>query len=226
MTARQPSKPALPRDITDFPRHYLRFGMLDLRAPAGADRSEPLPYQWSCHVETESGQVEEFGFLDTRGLDPRTELVEALLAVIERKGAVLVHSARETALLHGLQRRLAGPPGALTHILARLVEVDRLVNRQEDRAARRAVSGSRPTAWDLWPDDAVDPSLKLRDDRAAEAAYLRLIDPRTQNVHRRELARALIEYGDLRVSDLVQAFAEHTGAAPSPFSSGPMLMLN
>jgi hypothetical protein len=185
-----------------------------------------MPYQWSCHVETESGQVDQLGFLDIRGLDPRPELVEALLAVIVRKGAAMVHFARETALLHGLQRRLAGPAGALTHILGRLVGVDRLVNRQEDRAARRAASASRPPAWDRWPDHAVDPSLKLCDDRAAEAAYLRLVDALTLNIHRRELARALIEYGDLRVSDLMQDYTGHVGGAPGQFTSGPMLVLN
>lgn len=224
MTARQPPKTARPRD-TAFPRHYLRFGILEVPPPAmaGSRHFEPIPYQWSCHVETESGLVDQFGFLDTRGLDPRPELVDALLAVIERKGSILVPSARETALLHGLQRRIADPTGAFADALTRLVEIDRLAKGRRDPAARRAVLGIRTAALVLWPDDAADPSPMLRDDRAAAAAYLELIDARTQRIRRRQLARALVRYGDLELSDLVQAFAEHAGGGSEPIKSGPML---
>ncbi|NCC28772.1 MAG: DUF2779 domain-containing protein [Gammaproteobacteria bacterium] len=228
MTARQPSKPALPRD-TAFPRHFLRIGVLDLptTATAGSHHAEPMPYQWSCQIETESGQVDQFGFLDTRGRDPRAELLETLLAVIERKGAILVPSARETALLHGLQRRLAAPSGALAAALTRLVEVDRYADRGDNPAIGRTVSVEHPAAWVLWPDNAIDPSLgpslDLRDDLAAQAAYLELIDARTQNIRRRQLTRALIRYGDLQLSELVQTFAEHPGGDPAAAVSEPML---
>lgn len=79
MTTRQPSNLTFPRDIA-FPRHYLRIGSLDTPSTmsSGVQPSEPMPFQWSCHVETESGLFDQFGFLDTRGLDPRRELVETL----------------------------------------------------------------------------------------------------------------------------------------------------
>lgn len=224
MTVRQPPKPALPRD-TAFPRHYLRIGVLEVAtpAPAGSPRPEPMPYQWTCHVESASGLTEQFGFLDTRGLDPRPELVEALLAVIARTGAILVPSARETALLHGLHRHLADPPGALADALTRLVEVDRFAQRRAKTEIGRALSVDDPASSVLWPDDAVDTSHELRDDPSARAAYLELIDVRTQAARRRQLIRALVRYGDRQLSDLVQAFAEHAGGAPDPVASGQML---
>ncbi|MFB1488212.1 MULTISPECIES: DUF2779 domain-containing protein [unclassified Thiocapsa] len=224
MTTRQPSSTSFPHD-TAFPRHYLRIGILDTPLPmsTGVQPAEPLPYQWSCHVETESGLIDQFGFLDTRGCDPRPELVETLLAVIARKGAILVPSARETALLQGLHRDLADASGALAHALTRLVEVDRLANHRQDPAMLQAVSGDRPGALVLWSDDALDPSPELRDDRAAQAAYLELIDARTQIIRRRQLTRALVRYGDRQLSDLVEAFAEHTGGDPASIASGPML---
>lgn len=213
MTASHPSKPSLLRHIA-FPRHYLWFGILDGSppVPTGSRPSESMPYQWSCHIETASGRVDQLGFLDTAGRDPRPRLVETLLAVIDPNGAILVPSARETALLHGLQQRLADRSGALAHILARVVEVDRLASRSKDQDERRTVSGSSPAALVLWPNDPVDPSPELRDDRAAEVAYLELIDARTQNIRRRQLARALVRYGDHRIFDLVQDVAGHTGA--------------
>ncbi|RKT46666.1 DUF2779 domain-containing protein [Thiocapsa rosea] len=224
MTTRQPSNPTFPRDIA-FPRHYLSIGTLDTPLPvsSGVQPSEPLPYQWSCHVETEQGLIDQFGFLDTRGLDPRREMVETLLAVIARKGAILVHSARETALLHGLQQRLADSTGALADALTRLVEVDRFANQRKKPAAPRSLSGDHPAASVIWPDDAVDPSADLRDDLAAQAAYLELIDARTQNIRRRQLTRALVRYGDRQLSELVRAFAEHTGGDPASSAPGPML---
>jgi hypothetical protein len=223
MTSRKPSNPAFPRDIA-FPRHYLRIGILDTPLPmsSGVQPSEPMPYQWSCHVETESGLIDQFGFLDTRGLDPRRELVETLLAVIARTGAILVRSARETALLHGLHRRLADSTGALADALTRLVEVDRFADQRKKPDAPRSVSGDHPAASVIWPDDAVDPSPDLRDDRAAQAAYLELIDARTQNIRRRRLTRALVRYGDRQLSELVHAFAEHTGVESASIPPGPM----
>ncbi len=223
MTTRKPSNPTFRRDIA-FPRHYLRIGILDTPLPmsSGVQPSEPMPFQWSCHVETESGLFDQFGFLDTRGLDPRRELVETLLAVIARTGAILVPSARETALLHGLHHRLADSTGALADALSRLVEVDRFAHQREKPAAPRSVSTDHPAASVIWPEDAVDPSPDLRDDRAAQAAYLELIDARTQNIRRRQLTRALVRYGDRQLSELVHAFAEHTGGHPASLAPGPM----
>ncbi|EGV17011.1 DUF2779 domain-containing protein [Thiocapsa marina] len=224
MTTRQPSNPAFPCDIA-FPRHYLRIGILDtpLQTSTGVRSSEPLPYQWSCHVQTESGLIDQFGFLDTRGLDPRSELVETLLAVIARTGAILVPSARETALLHGLQHSRADSTGALADALSRLVEVDRFADRRQRPAAPGSVSGDDPAGSVIWPDDASESPLDLRDDRAAQVAYLELIDARTQNIRRRQLVRALVRFGDLELSRLVCAFAEHTGADPVSIAPGPML---
>ena len=224
MTVRQPPKPASLRD-TAFPRHYLRIGFLDVAtpAPAGSPHTELMPYQWNCHVESESGLTEQFGFLDTRGLDPRSELLETLFAVIARSGAILVHSARETALLHGLHRHLADPPGALADALTRLVEVDRFAQQRKQTDMGRAVSVDDSTTSVLWPDDAVDPSPELRDDRAARLAYLELIDARTRITRRRQLIRTLVRYGDRQLSDLVQAFAEHAGCDPDPAASGQMV---
>ncbi|CRI67420.1 hypothetical protein THIOKS1580014 [Thiocapsa sp. KS1] len=224
MTTRQPSNPTLARDVA-FPRHYLQIGILDTPLPmsTGIQPPEPLPYQWSCHVETESGLIEQFAFLDTRGLDPRPELLETLLAVIARRGAILVPSAREVALLHGLQRCLVDSTGALADALTRLVEVDRFAVRKKKPAACRSVSGDDPAASVIWPEDAVDPSPDLRDDRAAQAAYLELIDARTQTVRRRQLTHALVRYGDLQLAELVHAFAESTGGDPAWIAPGPML---
>jgi hypothetical protein len=223
MTTRQLSNPTFPRAIA-FPRHYLRIGILDTppTMSSGVQPSEPMPYQWSCHVETESGLFEQYGFLDTRGLDPRRELVETLLAVIARTGAILVPSARETALLHGLQHRLADATGALADALSRLVEVERFARQREQPAAPRSVSADHPAASFIWPEDAADPSPDLRDDRAAQAAYLELIDARTQNIRRRQLTRALVRYGDRQLSELVHAFGEHTGSHPASIAPGPM----
>jgi hypothetical protein len=174
-------------------------------------------------VETGSGLIDQFGFLDTRGCDPRAELLETLLAVIAPKGAILVPSARETSLLHGLQRRLPDPPGALAGVLTRLVEVDRFADRGKNLGVGRSPSVERPAAWMLCPEDETDLSLDLRDDLAARVAYLELIDVRTQPIRRRQLTRALIRYGDLQLSELIHAFDEHLGGDSDPAASEPML---
>ena len=224
MTTRQPSKPSFPHDLA-FPRHYLRIGILDipLSTSTGVRHSMPRPYQWSCHVETQSGLIDQFGFLDTRGLDPRSELLETLLAFIARTGAILVPSARETALLRGLQQSRADSTGALADALSRLVEVDRFADRRKKPAAPGSGSEDDPAASIIWPDDAPESSLDLRDDRAAQVAYLELIDARTQNIRRRQLTRALVRYGDLELSKLVHAVAEQTCADPVSIAPGPMI---
>ena len=56
----------------DYPRYYVDFETIGFAVPIwqGTRPYEQLPFQWSCHIEDESGNVAHTEFLDTSGAAP------------------------------------------------------------------------------------------------------------------------------------------------------------
>jgi hypothetical protein len=205
MTARPLSAGSHAPDIA-FPRCSLYVATLDvtLPLPPWSRAEEPLAYQWSCCVETRSGLVDQYGFVDTRGLDPERELIETLLALMEPSGSILVRSSRETLVLRRLQLRFPDLAESIGRVVGRVLEIDRLGATGIHRVVCDDGCGILDRARLGGPDTFGDPIHELCDGRSAQAAYLELIDPRTPRDRRRSLAHALILHGEVQTSALAR----------------------
>ena len=71
-----------------YPRFYLDFETINFVIPwwAGTRPHQQLPFQWSCHIERQNGELEHREFLDTSGNAPMRAFAESLIAAVELMG--------------------------------------------------------------------------------------------------------------------------------------------
>lgn len=77
-----------------YPRYYLDFESIQFAIPIWKDTKPymQLPFQWSCHIQTDPKTLEHKAFLDTSGEDPRRQFAVALLEVCGNTGPIIVYN--------------------------------------------------------------------------------------------------------------------------------------
>jgi len=75
-----------------YPRYYLDLETISFVVPRwlGTRPFQQVPFQFSCHIEPEDGELRQEAFLDVTGGSPLRGFVDALLQAIGPDGPVLV----------------------------------------------------------------------------------------------------------------------------------------
>ncbi len=110
----------------DYPRYYLDFECIQFAIPIweGTHPFEQLPFQFSCHSQTNTGAIKHEAFLDTTGQDPRRAFAEALLAACGESGPIIVYyQAFERSILTGLIRLFPDLASSLQAIHDRIFDL-------------------------------------------------------------------------------------------------------
>ena len=179
-----------------FPRFYFDFETIQFAVPIwpGTRPYEQLPFQWSCHIEDESGKLRHEELLDTSGKAPMRAVAERLIATLGKKGPIIVYDHFESTILKALSVRFPDLRESLTRIVGRIKNFHPIT---KDHYYHPAMQGS----WSL-KDVAPTVSSELNYDDvgevqhggAAQDAYLAIINPSTAKARRAGLARALSDY--------------------------------
>ncbi|HLF31190.1 MAG TPA: DUF2779 domain-containing protein [Xanthomonadales bacterium] len=179
-----------------LPRFYLDFETVAPAIPkwAGTRPYQTLPFQWSCHIERASGEMEHAEFLDLSGEPPMRALAERMIVALETTGPVLMYTAYERTVIQGLMAMFPDLAAALQAIDARLVDlhpVTRANYYHPDMLGSWSIKAVLPT---IAPD--MDYSLLggIREGTAASAAYFEAISPQTTAERREEIRRDLLRY--------------------------------
>jgi len=179
-----------------YPRFYLDFETVAPPIPfwAGTRPYQPLPFQWSCHVERASGELEHAEFLDLSGAPPMRNLAEALLQALESEGPVLMYTAFERSVIESLATMFPDLAESLRGIIGRLV----------DLAPVTKANYYHPDMLGSWSIKAVLPTIAPEMDYAdlegiqegteASAAYLEAINPATPVERKEALRGSLLKY--------------------------------
>jgi predicted RecB family nuclease len=88
-----------------YPLHFADFETVNPAIPrfAGMRPYDQLPFQWSVHVQRESGAaLEHYEFLAGDRNDPRREFITSLCAVLGENGSIIVYSGFESQRLSEL----------------------------------------------------------------------------------------------------------------------------
>jgi len=82
-------------DKLEFPLHFLDFETDGPAVPRydGLHPYEQFPFQYSCHVLDEEGNLEHYEYLHESDSDPRQQLAESLVKAIGESGSVIVYNA-------------------------------------------------------------------------------------------------------------------------------------
>ncbi len=182
-----------------FPRFYLDFETINFVIPrwAGTRPHQQLPFQWSCHVERQSRELEHREFLDTSGGAPMRPFAESLIVAVESNGPIIVYGTFESTVIKGLIEFYPDMEKALSDILDRLVN---LLPWLQNHYYHPAMKGS-------WSIKAVLPTIaphldysKLQDVQngtLAQLAYLEIINPATLSAARNQKIHNLLKYCEL-----------------------------
>ncbi len=199
-----------------YPRHYLDIGTTRFVVPLWeATRPyQPLPFQWSCHIEARPGEMRHEAFLDTSGAPPMRRLAESLIRTLGRDGPVLVRSDSVRGTLADLAARFPDLAAELVALTGRLVDLQPLIDCHFSVADSPPIEATPPPP----AADADHSGLPLRDASMAEDAYAELIAPGTAPGRREALERALRDFGRTVTMELVRLPADlrHTQAPPIP----------
>jgi len=189
-----------------WPRYYLDFETISFAVPRwlGARPYQGLPFQFSCHIETEAGEVTSAGFLDLSGDDPSEACAEALIQHLGTSGPVITYNAAfERGCILDLARRLPHLAKPLRTLADRIVDLLPLVRAHYYHPQMR---GS-------WSIKSVLPAripalsykdLAVQDGLAAQDAYMAAIAPDCAPERKAEIHAELEAYCGLDTWAMVE----------------------
>ncbi|WP_157803899.1 DUF2779 domain-containing protein [Acidovorax sp. 69] len=190
-----------------YPRYYLDFETIKLAVPRWANTSPhrtQVPFQWSCHIEEESGELRHAMFLDVTGNDPRRQFAQSLVEVVGDKGPVLVY-------FQGFEKSRIAELAALYPDLA--AQLEAINDRVIDLLPLTRESYYHPNMRGSWSIKAVLPTvapdldygqIAVSNGTAAQTAYAEIVHPETTDARRQLLTEGLREYCKLDTLAMVR----------------------
>lgn len=179
-----------------YPRYYLDFETIQFAIPIwkGTRPYQTLPFQWSCHIEEESGKLSHEEFLDTIGRPPMRPLIESLLDTLGKRGAIFVYSSYEKTCLKQLAAIFPDLESSIQKIIGRLVDLLPITKQNY----------YHPKMHGSWSIKAVLPTIapnldyadlgEVQDGMAAGVAYQEIIHANTTQERALSLAVDLRNY--------------------------------
>lgn len=179
-----------------YPRYFIDFETIRHPVPVWADMSSnaPVPFQWSCHIETSKDVVAHCEFLADGKNDPRRHFAESLIAAIGTSGPILVYNApTERSQMQGLAKHYPDLAHALQAAIDRIFDLLPIAREHyyhPDMCGSWSIKNVLPT---IAPELAYD-NLKVADGRMAAKAFAEIMHPKTSPERCQHLHNSLLLY--------------------------------
>lgn len=189
-----------------YPRYYLSFATITPAEPlwTGTLPYQPLPFQWSCHIENESGNVRHAGFLDPSGEPPMASLAGHLLAILGEVGPVFTYTRFAELVIIDLAEMYPNLADRLTLTIDRLIDLRAIAQAHYFHLSPKGtwtLKGLLPT---VAPDLAGAELDEVQADADAARAYLDVIDSTIAPERRQQLIGALRAFSKRETLALVR----------------------
>ena len=178
-----------------YPVHHLDFETVMLAVPRFASTRpyQAIPFQWSNHIEHESGEVIHQQYLHQDAGEPRQQWAEALLESLGGHGSICVYSSYEQAIMEQLAEAFPQYRTAFRHIIKRLWDLLPVIR---DHYYHPGFGGSYSMKSVL---PALSPALAygdlaIQDGGHAASAYYRMVFVETDWIEQASLRDALLQY--------------------------------
>lgn len=179
-----------------YPRYYLDFETITHVIPRrlGTRPFQQLPFQFSCHIEPQPGEIQHADFLDVSGMAPMAGFVERLAQVIGESGPVLVWSKGfEGSRLREMALMFPEHSQWLLAVVERMVDLLPIYRMHYYHREMRGSWSLKSVLPTLAPDLGYD-DLQIGDGGAVQDAYRRAIQPDTSADEREFCRRHLLAY--------------------------------
>jgi hypothetical protein len=179
-----------------WPRYYLDFETISFAVPhwAGTRPYQPLPFQWSLHVEPAPGSLEHAEFLDLTGELPVRAVAKALLKAARRKGPVFTYTSYELRCLKVLAEFCPDLRDDLEALSARLVDLHPVAKRHYYHPAMHGSWSIKALLPTIAPELDYAQLDEIQDGTAAQQAYLEAIEPAVTPQRKAQIRRRLLDY--------------------------------
>jgi len=197
-----------------WPRYYLDFETVSFAVPVWKDTRpyQALPFQWSCHVEKERGELEHREWLAPGDGPPMRDCAVTLISALDDSGPVFTYTGYEETVLKSLAHMypdLAAPLHAIIDRLFDLYPITRQHYYHPDMLGSWSIKAVLPT---IAADMDYDSLGEVREGGAASDAFLEILDPSTGRTRRAGLRQDLIRYCAYDTLALVRLAAFLQGA--------------
>jgi len=180
-----------------YPRYYLDFECIQFAIPvwSGTKPYQQIPFQFSCHIESQAGQLLHQDFLDVSGMDPRRQFAEALLKVCGLRGPVIVYNqAFEKRIIKELALQFDDLSAALLAINDRVFDLLPVVKNHYYHPDMRGSWSIKKVLPCLVPELSYDALGEVHDGVQVQQAYLQIYEGRLNTAQRSKLVEDMKAY--------------------------------
>ena len=198
-----------------YPVHHLDFETIMPGIPCYPDTRpyEPVPVQWSNHIEEEPGRQRHQEYLHSEASDPREALTALLLESLGSEGSICVYSPYEQSILERLAERYPSMRAEIKQVIRRLWDLFPVIR---DHYYHPAFGGSYSIKSVL---PAMVPSLAygdlaIQEGGVAAQEYYRMVFKETDWVAKDSIRESLLAYckrDTLAMVELRRALWEKAG---------------
>lgn len=188
-----------------YPRYYLDFETITFTVPrwTGTGPTTQVPFQWSCHIESASGKLDQEMFLDVSGNDPSRGCAESLVNVLGKEGPIFVYSSFERSRIAELAERFPDLTKKLHAINRRLVDLLPIARSHYYHPAMMGSWSIKAVLPTIAPDLRYD-GMEVAGGMEAQLAYLEINDAGTKADRKQELIQGLRDYCTLDTLAMVR----------------------
>jgi len=202
--------------VHKLPAYFLDFETIQFAVPIwkGTRPYQQIPFQFSLHLLSRTGKVEQQSFLDLTGKDPSKAFAEALISVCGERGPIFVYNAGfETARIRELSERfprLAKPLLALNERVVDLLPIARSYYYHPSQQGSWSIKAVLPA---LCPDLRYGDLDGVQDGGMAMDAFLEALAPQSSTERREEIEQQLRAYCALDTYAMVRLWSIFSGSS-------------
>ena len=196
-----------------YPRYYLDFETTQVAVPlwAGTRPYQQLLTQWSCHIETASGELNHHEFLASGLDDPRRAFAEKLIETVGDTGPIFVYNRSfEVGRLNELKPVYPDLEAVIDAMVARVVDLHPLTQQYYCHPEMKGSWSLKSVLPTVAPELAYD-ELDIGDGLAASGAWREIYHSDTTEDRRAQLYVALPKYCERDTLALVRLAAFLSG---------------
>ena len=189
-----------------WPRYYFDFETMAPAVPRfmGTRPYRAQAFQWSCHIELESGAIEHKEFIADGSEAPMRSCAESLIDALGSDGPVFMYSSYERTVIRGFIDLFPDLAEPLKHVVDRLYDLHPITKRyyyHPDMHGSWSIKAVLPTVAPDLNYDALD---IVSSGDMAEPVFLEMIDDKTTPERALELREALLRYCKLDTLAMVR----------------------
>jgi hypothetical protein len=200
--------------VHTLPAYFLDFETINYAVPIwqGTRPYEQIPFQFSVHRLSETGQLTEQAFIDLSGNDPSKAFAEALVAACHEPIPIFVYSAAfERTRISELAAKFPPLAQALLALHASLVDLLPIARKYYYHPSQQGSWSIKAVLPALCPDLHYEDLEGVQDGGMAMTAFDEALAPQTTPARKAEIEQQLLDYCKLDTYAMVRLWSAFTG---------------